>query len=210
MAMYDDYEPVADRLAKWWTNNPNGRVLTSYEWDGTAWIFRAELFRDVGDSTAGIAAASGYARQELLEQPPNKRDGSPNYSAPEWTSPVEVCETSAIGRALANLGYQAKKGASGRPSREEMSTQSRNEYEPKLPDYTNGVKNIILDMVNRDKKMAAALWTQLAVVEPITTKQGRDETIEAAKDLTAAEPEVDTGRPRDSRSVSLDDAGRPF
>ena len=36
-------------------------------------------------------------------------------------SALEVCETSAIGRALANLGYAAK---GKRPSREEMSKAS--------------------------------------------------------------------------------------
>lgn len=66
----------------------------------------------------GPPDATGYAHQELLAEPPAGRNGKPNPYAPEWTSPYEVAETSAIGRALANLGY-APKG--GRPSAEEIS-----------------------------------------------------------------------------------------
>lgn len=103
-----NYEPVEERLAKFWAAHPNGRVFTSLinHIEGE-WIFRAEIYREATD---GHPAAVGYAQE---------RDGSSNVNK---TSACENCETSAIGRALANLGY-APKGA--RPSREEMQKASR-------------------------------------------------------------------------------------
>jgi hypothetical protein len=130
-AKFDDYEPVADRLARFWVEHPNGQVVTQLNSETTdvvsdthsvsrklnAWVAYVELFDDTDR-----LIATGHARQELLTEPPTTQAGKPNVYAPEWTSPVEVAETSAIGRALANAGYAAK-----RPSREEMSTKKRND-----------------------------------------------------------------------------------
>jgi hypothetical protein len=120
MSFLDDYEPVEDRLRAFWSEHPNGRVLTSFI-DGSGMqpgeviLFRADVWRDADGPSR--PDASGFAHQRILEAPPSGRNGKPNESAPEWTSPFEVAETSAIGRALANLGYAAK---GKRPSREEM------------------------------------------------------------------------------------------
>jgi hypothetical protein len=118
----DGYQPVEDRLREFHERFRTGRVIThmvsdpSLAMPGDAIIFRAELFR--GDELRDTpAAATGYAHQRILKEPPPKRNGGPNYSAPEWTSPWEVAETSAVGRALANLGF-APKGQ--RPSLEEV------------------------------------------------------------------------------------------
>ena len=103
MAFLADYEPVEDRLAKFWAEWPNGRVVTHMvtKADGQ-FIVRAELFRDASDLEP---AATGLAWETISEKGVNR------------TSALENCETSAIGRALANLGYAAK---GKRPSREEM------------------------------------------------------------------------------------------
>lgn len=139
----DDYEPVADRLAKFWADHPRGQVITdmteerhsidktvdgvTIEVEGAlfAWLCKAAVYDE-----KGRLMATGFARQEYLTEPPKTQSGKPNTFAPEYTSPVEVAETSAIGRALANAGYAAK-----RPSREEMSTQKRNEPQeaPRTP-----------------------------------------------------------------------------
>ena len=74
--------------------------------DGGDYIVFAELFRIDGE----YPAASGLAHDSVDQLPPNMKQ-----------SALEVCETSAIGRALANLGYAAK---GKRPSREEMSKAS--------------------------------------------------------------------------------------
>ncbi len=139
----DDYVSVKERIEKFWEDHPDGAILTrmrderNAEKQLTGWMCAAIVFKDkrlhdwldistaaeqavaMGGVIDGISGpdATGWARQELLAAPPLKRDGSPNEFAPEWTSPVEVVETSAIGRALANMGYQTK----GRPSQEEAS-----------------------------------------------------------------------------------------
>lgn len=105
----EDYEPVEDRLREFHKDYPKGRVITTLvdHVAGTGeYIVRAELFRNGED----WPAASGLAHDSVAQLPPNMK-----------ASALEVCETSAIGRALANLGYAAK---GKRPSREEMSKAS--------------------------------------------------------------------------------------
>jgi hypothetical protein len=115
----DDYQPVEDRLQDFWNDHGLGHVVPTLltpdaEQPGQVIIFRADVYRE-GEATP---AGTGHAHQRILDRPPLNKKGDPNWSAPEWTSPWEVAETSAIGRALANMGY-APKGQ--RPSREEIS-----------------------------------------------------------------------------------------
>jgi len=99
-----DYEPVEERLARFWDENPKGRVFTDLiNQSETQYVVKAYLFRIAEDS---VPWATGYAEETVSTRGVNQ------------TSALENCETSAIGRALANAGY-APKGK--RPSREEMS-----------------------------------------------------------------------------------------
>lgn len=104
----NDYEPVEDRLARFWKEHPTGRVLTRLlDAPDGSWVVYAEVYRDTDDDRP---AATGMAQEVINSSPVNR------------TSALENGETSAIGRALANLGY-APKGA--RPSREEMQKGTR-------------------------------------------------------------------------------------
>lgn len=104
----EDYEPVEDRLAKFWIDHPFGRVATELvAYSDAEYIVRAAIFRHEEDAEA---AATGYAQEKVGASPVNR------------VSALENCETSAIGRALANAGY-ATKGK--RPSREEMAKANR-------------------------------------------------------------------------------------
>jgi len=99
-----DYEPVEVRLEKFIKDYPAFRISTELEVvEATRYIVKAYLFKDASD---GVAWATGYAEETVTSRGVNQ------------TSALENCETSAIGRALANAGY-APKGK--RPSREEMS-----------------------------------------------------------------------------------------
>ena len=108
----DNYETVEERLKKFWSDNPNGRIATfisNISEDGHMVVIGCEIYKDMDSMTP---VATGYA-QEYKGQ-----GGFANKEA--W---LENCETSAIGRALANWKYQGSDKA--RPSKEEMSkTQS--------------------------------------------------------------------------------------
>jgi len=99
-----DYETVESRLEKWWKDYPDGRVATKLEQaSDTRYIVSAELFKTEADAKP---CATGLASESISDRGVNS------------TSALENCETSAIGRALANAGYAAK---GKRASREEMT-----------------------------------------------------------------------------------------
>lgn len=103
----EDYEPVDSRIAKWWEKHPNGSIQTEIVKDtGSAYIMKATLYTE-----EGLIVTTGYASEIVTERGVNA------------TSALENCETSAIGRALANAGFQAKIGK--RASREEMEKVER-------------------------------------------------------------------------------------
>ena len=80
------YETVAQRLVRWWTEYPDGRIITSiHHYDGSTIIMRAECYNN-----DDRLIATGYAEEVFGNSPVNK------------TSFLENCETSAIGRAISN------------------------------------------------------------------------------------------------------------
>ena len=99
-----DYETVEVRLEKFIKDWPDFRVSTELEsFAGNKYIVKAYLYKSMADN---VAFSTGYAEETVSERGVNS------------TSALENCETSAIGRALANAGYAAK---GKRPSREEMA-----------------------------------------------------------------------------------------
>jgi hypothetical protein len=106
-----DYEPVEARLARAHADRNDLRVITDIVMhDDKAVIVKATIYKSGDDLEHARPWATGYAQESI---------GSSNITRTSW---LEVCETSAIGRALANAGY-APKGA--RASREEMQKASR-------------------------------------------------------------------------------------
>ena len=100
----DDYETVEERIAKFWKDHPEGRIVTTMlEGSPSRFIVYAAIFRGKDDNQP---YATGLAEETVQGRGVNA------------TSALENAETSAIGRATANAGY-ATKGK--RPSREEMS-----------------------------------------------------------------------------------------
>jgi hypothetical protein len=110
----NDYVSVQDRIHQFWRDHPDGRIVTTLASPADNFErcrYRAEVYKD-GAATIARPDATGYAFELAGTGMANK------------TSHEENCETSAIGRALANLGYATSQ--KDRPSREEMAKVERN------------------------------------------------------------------------------------
>jgi len=109
----EDYETVEERLVKFWKDHPDGRISTTIiEHTLQRFIVSASIYRTEVDAQPWT---TGFAEETVSTRGVNS------------TSALENCETSAIGRALANAGYVTK---GKRPSREEMSKVKANEPKP--------------------------------------------------------------------------------
>ena len=119
-----DYETVESRLEKWNGEYPDGRIETELiEASNTRFIVMAKLFKTEAHAKP---CSTGLAFEVITEKGVNS------------TSALENCETSAIGRALANAGFAAK---GKRASREEMAKVNNNQpnpYEKKLQERRYG------------------------------------------------------------------------
>jgi hypothetical protein len=104
----DQYATVAERIELFYSRFPQGRINTELvtRQDGEI-TFKALVYRSADDT---FAAATGWA---------SEREGDSDINT---VACLENTETSAVGRALANLGFTA---SSKRPSREEMEKAVR-------------------------------------------------------------------------------------
>jgi hypothetical protein len=103
-----DYATVAERVTLFWAAYPRGRIVTRLASRSAREVtFVARVYRSDADVRA---AATGWASER-------EGDGEVNTIAC-----LENAETSAIGRALANLGFSASRH---RASREEMQRVTR-------------------------------------------------------------------------------------
>lgn len=105
------YVTVQDRIVLFWEQYPEGAIRTQLESpsdDFDTCRYSASIFKDRNNNQPD---AVGWAFE--------KAGGNGANS----TSHEENCETSAIGRALANMGYAVSQET--RPSREEMQKVNR-------------------------------------------------------------------------------------
>ena len=106
----DNYDEVKDRIPLFYKAFPKGRIYTEViNEDNTGVTIRASLFADAEEQKMGTPLVTGIARE------------FPGGHIDKYT---ENCETSAIGRAIANFNLLGKKGKKNRtfPSREEMES----------------------------------------------------------------------------------------
>ena len=166
-----DYEPVEVRLEKFIKDYPDFRVSTELEVvEVSRYIVKAYLFKTSQDS---IAWATGYAEETVSTRGVNQ------------TSALENCETSAIGRALANAGY-APKGK--RPSREEMSKVAPNhpalkvvkqEIQPAPQDIKEGDTDYWTTPIGSSVKTTLAPVTLESAMATVTEILGTAEAMDA-------------------------------
>lgn len=106
----DNYVTVAERIAAFHQTYPTGRITTQileHNEESGFILMRAEVYRSSDDASP---AATGHAFEVRSESYVNK------------TSYIENAETSSVGRALAMLGFEVRRGIA---SREEMEKAAR-------------------------------------------------------------------------------------
>jgi hypothetical protein len=155
----NDYETVESRLDKWHDKFPDSRVETELiEASNTRFIVFAKLFKTEADAKP---CATGLAFETISDRGVNA------------TSALENCETSAIGRALANAGFAAK---GKRASKEEMSKVVNSTFKEKLEarqtmygkpgSKSAQIENILRDSFAADKPDATPkVWSVGEVVD---------------------------------------------
>ena len=109
-----DYETVEQRIKRFYTDNPDGRIVTenlttSADRSVSTWVTRSFVYLTADDQANNLPKASGMAFEIDGTGMANK------------TSALENAETSSIGRALANANYSGNK----RATREEMAKVAR-------------------------------------------------------------------------------------
>ena len=157
-----DYETVESRLEKWHDKFPDSRVETELiEASNTRFVVFAKLFKTEADPKP---CATGLAFETITEKGVNS------------TSALENCETSAIGRALANAGFAAK---GKRASREEMAkvvnpapSSFKDKLEAKQNIYGKSGRSAAIETALRSsfeahKDVAPVAWTVGDVVDQI-------------------------------------------
>jgi hypothetical protein len=175
----DDYETVEVRLEKFIKDFPDFRVETELvSFQNDRYIVKAWLYRTFADSTP---FSSGLAEETISSRGVNA------------TSALENCETSAIGRALANAGY-ASKGK--RPSKEEMVKVARTKFAEPKQDY--------IPVMKEDDP-----WTIKTVAMPITSEQA----VNTVKEIIGGTTDKDVPRCEHGEMVwatGTSKAGKPW
>jgi hypothetical protein len=138
-----DYETVEERIKRFYGDWPDGRILTENETipeyrSEKIWVVRAMVFLNGEDLERSCPKASGLAYEV------------DSVSGPQASSALEVCETSAIGRALANAGYSGNK----RASREEMEKVQRFEERKVSRDWLAEAESL------KDVDQLRLLWAE--------------------------------------------------
>jgi hypothetical protein len=149
-------------LEKWHGQFPDSRIETELvEASNTRFIVICRLFKTEADAKP---CSSGIASETISDRGVNA------------TSALENCETSAIGRALANAGFAAK---GKRASREEMVKVVDGEpksFQEKLESKQNiygksgrsaAIETALRSSFEADKDVAPVAWTVGDVVSEI-------------------------------------------
>jgi len=111
----ENYETVEERIARFYEAYPDGRIITENlttpaDRSVSTWVVKTTIYLSEGDQAADLPKATGHAFEVDGEGMANK------------TAALENCETSSIGRCLANLGMS---GSRGRVTRQEMEKVER-------------------------------------------------------------------------------------
>ena len=154
----NDYETVEVRLARFISDFPDFRIDTQLvEASDTRFIVRSSIYRTYLDA---VPFATGLAYEMVSDR------------GIMSTSALEVCETSSLGRSLANAGYAAN---GKRPSQSEMAKVIAAETHKTIYGRPNSrsaaVESALRESFDNDKKEPEPVaWTVGEVVDAIGTQ----------------------------------------
>lgn len=160
----NDYETVEERLRRFWADpiHADARVITinhttAADRQVSTWVVEARIYLNADDQMNNLPKATGWAFEV---------DG---VGMTQKASALETCETSAIGRALANMNYSGNK----RASREEMEKAQRG-VQPKphvARDWMNEVESLTTITAARELyNVARSANAGATVLDAIKTK----------------------------------------
>lgn len=142
-----EYAKVNERMLEFRNANPRGKISTTPEYitiNQVPYIqFRAEIVKDKSDETS--AEASGHARL----QDDNKQ------------KTFEKCETIAVGRALAFLGYGANGEIASSEEMEEFQAHKQAQYQEAVNEATERIGNC--ETVEQLKEVWSSLSGEMKV-----------------------------------------------
>lgn len=158
-----DYVEVNKRIELFWQKHSNGRIETEIKsWNDGVIIMIARIWKD---ATELHPSATGHAYE---------KEGSSYINK---TSALENCETSAVGRALAILGFEIKKSLASKEEvenaivqQEEIKQDVDRTNDPALKakwTLLNGTPEGWVDFV---EKVKAKGWTFANIEEYLTIK----------------------------------------
>lgn len=178
-----NYVSVQERINAFWKDHPNGAIVTDLEASGDFEhvVMKASVYKQrPASGEYAIPDATGYAAEER---------GKDYKTGANFTSWHENSETSAIGRALANLGYATTQET--RPSREEMTKTLTHSIPPEKPRQTaTNATPIDVDTARMRRLHAVADKRGLNHDELHAIAQGRGRG--SLKELTAQEMDAFT------------------
>jgi hypothetical protein len=168
----EDYETVEERLIKFWKDHEDGQIHTRLlDSSSGRFIVEASIYRTEADARPWT---TGLAEETIQGRGVNA------------TSALENCETSAIGRALANAGY-ATKGK--RASREEMTKVATIKKTEAIIDQTKAkmaeTSGTYVPVVKEDDP-----WT----IKPATMPPTMEEAVSTVKEIIGGQTEKDIPR----------------
>lgn len=151
-----DYVEVNVRVERFYEKYPNGRIVTEIlSWENGVVVMKASVYRDMADP---VPSATGHAYE---------KEGSTFINK---TSALENCETSAVGRALAMLGFEIKKSIA---SKEEVENAKLNQNDSK-PSKKEKNSDNNGNMTPVLKAKYQAVFGNLDGIEEYVSQHGKD------------------------------------
>lgn len=113
----DKYETVKERKKRFYKDYPNGSIIVEILNKDILEhaLFKSTIYRNPEEQEKNIIFAVGYAH-EIRDKELKVSKYGEKYKSVNFTSWIENCEESSIGRALDNAGYSGN----DKCSREEM------------------------------------------------------------------------------------------